>query len=38
VVEQQYRPEALEGRVYYEPSAHGAEAGGGAGQDREADS
>jgi putative ATPase len=38
VVEQQYRPDALEGRVYYEPSAHGAEAGGGAGQDREADS
>jgi putative ATPase len=38
VVEQQYRPEALEGRAYYEPSGHGAEAGGGAGQDREADS
>ena len=25
VVGQQYRPEALEGRVYYEPSPHGAE-------------
>ncbi len=25
VVEQQYRPEALEGHVYYEPSPHGAE-------------
>jgi putative ATPase len=25
VVEQQYRPEALEGHVYYEPSGHGAE-------------
>ncbi len=25
VVEQQYRPEALEGHVYYEPSSHGAE-------------
>jgi len=25
VVAQQYRPEALEGHVYYEPSAHGAE-------------
>jgi putative ATPase len=34
---QQYRPEALEGRVYYEPSPHGAE-GGTAGPDREADS
>jgi putative ATPase len=30
VVEQQYRPEALEGHVYYEPSPHGAE-GRGAG-------
>jgi putative ATPase len=27
-VAQQYRPEALEGRVYYEPSPHGAEGGG----------
>ena len=25
VVDQQYRPDALEGRVYYEPSPHGAE-------------
>jgi putative ATPase len=25
VVDQQYRPDALEGRVYYEPSGHGAE-------------
>jgi putative ATPase len=34
VVEQQYRPRALEGRVYYEPTSHGAEAdrsGGGSG-------
>jgi putative ATPase len=31
VVSQQYRPEALEGRVYYEPSRHGAEGGGGGG-------
>jgi putative ATPase len=41
VVEQQYRPEALEGRVYYEPTPHGAEGGGGGGgtgRDREADS
>ena len=41
VVEQQYRPEALEGRVYYEPTSHGAEGGGGGGgtgRDREADS
>ncbi len=40
-VEQQYRPEALEGRVYYEPTSHGAERGedpGGTGRDREADS
>ena len=29
-VAQQYRPEALEGHVYYEPSPHGAEASGGA--------
>ncbi len=27
VVAQQYRPEALEGHVYYEPSPHGAESG-----------
>jgi len=26
VVEQQYRPDGFEGRVYYEPSSHGAEA------------
>ena len=41
VVEQQYRPEALQGRVYYEPTSHGAEGGrrgGGASRDREADS
>ncbi len=25
-VDQQYRPEALEGRIYYEPTSHGAEA------------
>ena len=31
VVTQQYRPEALEGRVYYEASRHGAEGGGGGG-------
>ena len=24
-VEQQYRPDGLEGRVYYEPTSHGAE-------------
>jgi putative ATPase len=29
VVAQQYRPEALEGHVYYEPSPHGAEGRGG---------
>jgi len=29
VVDQQYRPEALEGHVYYEPSSHGAEGTGG---------
>jgi putative ATPase len=28
-VAQQYRPEALEGHVYYEPSSHGAESGSG---------
>ncbi len=37
VVEQQYRPDALEGRVYYEPTPHGAE-GGGTDRNREADS
>ncbi len=40
-VEQQYRPEALQGRVYYEPTPHGAEggrAGDGTSRDREADS
>jgi putative ATPase len=37
-VEQQYRPDALQGRIYYEPSSHGAEADEGAGQSREADS
>ncbi len=37
VVEQQYRPDALEGRVYYEPTPHGAEAGG-TNRNREADS
>jgi putative ATPase len=37
VVEQQYRPDALEGRVYYEPTTHGAE-GGGTDRNREADS
>jgi putative ATPase len=31
VVSQQYRPDALEGRVYYEPTPHGAEGGGGGG-------
>ena len=40
VVSQQYRPDALEGRVYYEPSSHGAEADvdGGDGQARRSDS
>jgi putative ATPase len=46
VVVQQYRPEALEGRVYYEPTAHGSEGAEGAGPpggtgpggDREGDS
>jgi putative ATPase len=37
VVEQQYRPDALEGRVYYEPTPHGAE-GGGTDRNGEADS
>ena len=36
VVAQQYRPEALEGHVYYEPSPHGAEGPGEPGHDREA--
>ena len=31
VVPQQYRPDALEGRVYYEPTPHGAEGTGGHG-------
>ena len=40
VVPQQYRPDALEGRVYYEPSPHGAEGegsrgGSGPSRDRE---
>ena len=40
VVEQQYRPDGFEGRVYYEPSSHGAEADvdGGDGQARRSDS
>ena len=40
VVAQQYRPDALEGRVYYEPSSHGAEADldGGDGQSRRTES
>ncbi len=38
VVDQQYRPHALEGRVYYEPSPHGAEGEAGHGASREADS
>ena len=32
VVQQQYRPDALEGHVYYEPSPHGAEGTGGRDQ------
>ena len=36
VVSQQYRPDTLEGRVYYEPTPHGAEGTG--GTTREADS
>jgi len=32
VVQQQYRPDALEGHVYYEPSPHGAEGAGGRDQ------
>ncbi len=38
VVDQQYRPDALEGHVYYEPSRHGAEGPGGTSPSREADS
>jgi putative ATPase len=43
VVPQQYRPDALQGRVYYEPTTHGAEGTGPGGtgpdrRDREADS
>ena len=38
VVAQQYRPDALEGHVYYEPSPHGAEGTGGTSRGREADS
>ena len=40
VVEQQYRPDGFEGRVYYEPSSHGAEADldGGDGQARRTES
>jgi putative ATPase len=37
-VAQQYRPDALEGHVYYEPSPHGAEGTGGTSRGREADS
>ena len=37
VVAQQYRPDALEGRVYYEPSSHGAEGGPGPSRREEAD-
>ena len=36
VVAQQYRPEALEGHVYYEPTSHGAEGPGEPDHDREA--
>jgi putative ATPase len=35
VVVQQYRPEALEGHVYYEPSSHGAEGHGAEGHGAE---
>ena len=38
VVRQQYRPDALEGHVYYEPTPHGAEGTGGTSRSREADS
>ncbi len=37
-VGQQYRPDALEGNVYYEPSPHGAEGTGATSPRREADS
>jgi putative ATPase len=33
VVPQQYRPDALQGRVYYEPTPHGAEGVGGTSRD-----
>ena len=38
VVAQQYRPDALEGRVYYEPSPHGAQGARGSARLEEADS
>ncbi len=38
VVHQQYRPDALEGRVYYEPTPRDAHGAGGTSQSREADS
>jgi putative ATPase len=38
LVQQQYRPDALEGHVYYEPSPHGAEGTGGTSRNEEADS
>jgi putative ATPase len=38
VVPQQYRPDALEGRVYYEPTPRDARGAGGTSQSREADS
>ncbi len=38
VVTQQYRPDALEGRVYYEPTPRDADGAGGTSQSREADS
>ena len=38
VVRQQYRPDALEDRVYYEPTPRDAEGAGGTSQGREADS
>ena len=38
VVPQQYRPDALEGRVYYEPTPRDAEGAGGTDRSREADS
>ena len=37
VVPQQYRPDTLEGRVYYEPTPHDAEGAGGADPSGEAD-